>query len=152
MSAIQQSLPGQNAPPQRRLHDGGSTRFHPMARTTRRRRRKHRGTQAGAIDRRGRGGRPRSRQEARARARKQLGQKRQGPPTWGTAAGRGAFAAAVFFFLLIVLFHQPVASSLAIAVLMLAFYIPMGYAIERFFYNRRQVAARREREQRARGE
>jgi hypothetical protein len=58
----------------------------------------------------------------------------------------------VFLLLLVVLFRQPVASSVAIAVLMLAFYIPMGYLIERFFYNRRQAAARRERERRARGE
>ncbi len=122
-----------------------------MARTARRRR-KHRGTQAGGIDRRGRTSRPRSRQEARARARKQLGQKRQGPPTWGTAAGRGAFAAAIFFLLLVVLFRRPVLGSFVIAVLLLGFYIPMGYLIERFFYHRRQAAARRERERRARGE
>ena len=54
--------------------------------------------------------------------------------------------------LLVVLFRRPVASSVAVAVLMLAFYIPMGYVIDRFFYNRRQAAARRARERRARGE
>lgn len=124
-----------------------------MARTTRRRRRKHRGTQGGGVDRRGRTGRPRSRQEARARARKQLGTKRgEGPPTWGKAVSRGAFAAGLFLVLLVVLFRRPVPSSVAVAVLMLAFYIPMGYVIDRFFYNRRQAAARRARERRARGE
>jgi len=55
----------------------------------------------------------------------------------------------MFLLLLVALFHRPVASSLVIAVLMLALYIPMGYAIERFMYNRRQAAARRERERRA---
>ena len=123
-----------------------------MARTTRRRRRKHRGTQSGGIDRRGRTSRPRSRQEARARARKQLGTKREGPPSWGRATTRGAFAAGLFLLLLVALLHQPVGSSVAVAVLMLAFYIPMGYVIDRFLYNRRQAAARRERERRARGE
>ena len=125
-----------------------------MAQTRRRRRRKHRGTQGGGIDRRGRASRPRSRQEARARTRKQLGAKKRGdgPPTWGRAVGRGSFAAGLFLVLLVVLFHQSVASSVAVAVLMLAFYIPMGYIIDRFVYNRREAAARRERERRARGE
>jgi hypothetical protein len=123
-----------------------------MARTTRRRRRKHRGTQAGSIDRRGRTSRPRSRQEARARARQQLGQKRESPPTWRTGIGRGLFAAGMFLLLLVALFHRPLGSSLAIALIMLVLYIPMGYAIERFMYNRRQAAARRERERRARSE
>ena len=124
-----------------------------MAQTRRRRRRKHRGTQGGGIDRRGRTTRPRSRQEARARTRKRLGAKRgDAPPTWRRAVGRGSFAAGLFLVLLVVLFRQSVASSVAVAVLMLAFYIPMGYIIDRFVYNRRQAAVRRERERRARGE
>ncbi len=117
-----------------------------MARTTRRRRRKHRGTQGGSVDRRGRTGRPRSRQEARARARKQVGHKREGPPTWRSAITRGAFGAALFLLLLIVLFKRPVAPSVALALLMLMIYIPMGYYLERFLYNRRQAAKRRQRE------
>jgi hypothetical protein len=66
--------------------------------------------------------------------------------------GRGSFAAGLFLVLLVVLFHQSVASSVAVAVLMLAFYIPMGYIIDRFVYNRRKAAERRERERRAHGE
>jgi drug/metabolite transporter (DMT)-like permease len=123
-----------------------------VARTTRRRRRKHRGTQGGGIDRRGRARRPSSRQEARARARKQLGQKRERVPTWGSAVGRGAFGAGVFFLLLVTIFGRPVAPSFALAALMLLIYIPLGHFIDRFFYNRRQAARRRERERRARGE
>jgi len=45
--------------------------------------------------------------------------------------------------LLIVLFHQPVLSSAALATFMLLIYIPLGYYIERFFHNRRQAAKRR---------
>jgi hypothetical protein len=116
-----------------------------MARTTKRRRRKHRGTQGGGVDRRGRTSRPRSRQEARARTRKQLGQKREGPPTWRSAVNRALLGAGIFLLLLIVLFHQPVASSVALSVLMLAMYIPLGYLMERFMYNRRQAAKRRQR-------
>ena len=116
-----------------------------MAQTRRRRRRKHRGTQGGSVDRRGRTSRPRSRQEARARARRQLGQKREGPPTWRSAVNRGLLGAGLFLILLIVLFHQAVAASVALSVLMLAIYIPLGYYMERFFYHRRQAAKQRER-------
>jgi hypothetical protein len=118
---------------------------------TRRRRRKHRGTQSGSIDRRGRA-RPRSRQEARARARQQMGQKRDVAPTWRTAVGRGLFGAGIFFALIVVLFRQPVASSAGLAALMLLIYIPMGHYMDRFMYRRRQAARRRERERRSRGE
>jgi hypothetical protein len=117
-----------------------------VARTTRRRRRKHRGTQGGSVDRRGRTGRPRSRQEARARARKQLGQKRENPPSWSQAVSRGLFGAAIFLALWVLLFHQSLAASLGLAALLLLLYIPMGYYLERFLYNRRQAAKRRERE------
>lgn len=98
------------------------------------------------MDRRGRTSRPRSRQEARARARKQLGQKREGPPTWTSAVTRGLFGAAIFLLLLVVLFKRPVGASVGLAALMLLIYIPLGYYIERFLYNRRQAARRREKE------
>jgi drug/metabolite transporter (DMT)-like permease len=98
------------------------------------------------VDRRGRTSRPRSRQEARARARRQLGQKREGPPTWSSAAGRGLFGAAIFLLLLIALFGRPVGPSVLLAALMLLIYIPLGHYIDRFFYARRQAAKRRERE------
>jgi hypothetical protein len=122
-----------------------------VARTTRRRR-KHRGTQAGSIDRRGRTSRPRSRQEARARARRQLSDKRDFPPTWTSAVNRGLFGAAIFLVMLLLLFRQPAATSVPLAVFMLVIYIPLGHFIDRFFYNRRQAAKRRQRERRARDE
>jgi hypothetical protein len=114
-----------------------------MARTTKRRRRKHRGTQGGSVDRRGRTSRPRSRQEARARARRQLGQRREGPPTWRSAVNRGLLGAGIFLLLLLVFFQRPVGASIGLAALMLLIYIPLGYYMERFFYNRRQAAKRR---------
>ena len=128
-----------------------------MAQTRKRRRRKHRGTQGGSIDRgRAGGGRPRSRQEARDRARSQLksGKKSKGkstktfdrrdvPPTWRSAVNRALIGAAIFAVLLIVPFHQPPGSAIALAVLMLALYVPMGYTIEKFFYNRRQAQKQR---------
>jgi hypothetical protein len=116
-----------------------------MAQTRKRRRRKHRGTQAGGIDRRGRTSRPRNRQEARARARRQATDRRDVPPTWRSATNRALIAAGIFLALLVLLFGQPLGSSLALAAFMLLLYIPMGYAIDRFFYNRRQAAKRRAR-------
>lgn len=67
----------------------------------------------------------------------------QSPPTWRGAVNRGLIGAGIFLLLLLVAFRQPVAASLGLSVLMLAVYIPMGYTIDRFFYNRRQAAARR---------
>jgi Flp pilus assembly protein TadB len=121
-----------------------------VARTQRRR--KRRGTQAGTIDRRARS-RPRSRQEARARARQQTGkkQKRDLPPTWGSAVWRGLFAAAFFFVLIVLLFGQAVGPSLGLAAVMLLIYIPLGHYIDGFMYRRRQAARLRERERKARG-
>jgi hypothetical protein len=126
-----------------------------MAQTRRRRRRKHRGTQGGSIDTRRSAGRPRSRAEARDRARSQMksgrkrGKRRQSydrrdrEPTWRSAANRALIGAGIFLFLLLVPFHQPPSGAIPLAVLMLAVYIPMGYAIERFFYNRRQAQKQR---------
>jgi hypothetical protein len=73
--------------------------------------------------------------------------KRDIPPTWSTAVTRGLLGAGLFFVLLVTLFGRPALPSLALAGFMLLIYIPMGHAFDRFFYNRRQAAKRREREQ-----
>jgi Flp pilus assembly protein TadB len=120
-----------------------------VAQTRKRRRRKHRGTQTGRIDQRGRAGRPRSRQEARARARKQMGQKRDRPPTWSGTAGRAWFGAAIFFILLLLLFKRPVVVAFLLSAFMFLIYIPMGHALDRFMYRRRLRSQMRQREERA---
>jgi hypothetical protein len=117
-----------------------------MAQTRRRRRRKHRGTQGGSIDRR-RGSRPRTKQEARARARRQSVDRRDVPPTWGSATRRGAVAAAIFLALMMAIFGRPFTEALPLSVFMLALYIPLGYVIDRFFYNRRQASKAKARAQ-----
>ncbi|MDX6584265.1 MAG: hypothetical protein QOI10_3449 [Solirubrobacterales bacterium] len=115
-----------------------------MAQTRKKRRRKHRGTQTGRIDDRGPRGRPRTREEAKARARKKrqpakgrVVDRRDVPPTWGGAFKRGLFGAAIFFLLFFLLFKRPVGSALALSVVMLGMYVPMGYYIDRFMYQRR---------------
>src|SRR5262245_41028551 len=110
-----------------------------MAQTKKKRRRKHRGTQGGRIDRKPARGRARSRAEAQARAKsrtkKSSGPRVPDPPSWTSAAKKGLIAALLFVGLL-ALFGQNPASILAIGVLMLGFYIPMSYLMDRFFYQR----------------
>ena len=112
-----------------------------MAQTKKKRRRKHRGTQGGAIDRRGR--QPRNRAQARAQARRQMTDRRDVRPTWRSAINRALIAAGIFFVLLALLFGQGLLQALALSVFMLAFYIPLGYGIDTILYNRRQRAKQR---------
>ena len=114
-----------------------------MAQTKKKRKRKHKGTQGGAIDRRGRTSRPANRQEARARARRQMGDRRDVPPTWRSSINRALIAAGIFLVLLIVLFGQAIGSSIALSAFMFLLYVPMGYYIDRFFYDRRQASKRK---------
>ena len=41
--------------------------------------------------------------------------------------------------LLVLLFGQEVLPALGLAAFMMLIYVPMGYAIDKFFYNRRQA-------------
>jgi hypothetical protein len=115
-----------------------------MAQTRKRRRRKHRGTQTGRIDNRGPRGRPRTREEAKARARQKKSGKRtrvdprDKPPTWSGAFKRGLIGAGVFFLLFWLAFQRPVGAAMVLSVAMLAMYVPLGYYIDRFMYRRRQ--------------
>jgi Flp pilus assembly protein TadB len=118
-----------------------------MAQTRKKRQRKHRGTQGGRIDTKPRGGRPRSRAEASARARqKRPTQKADLPPTWRSSAIRGVFAAVIFAILLLVLFKRPIGVALAFGAFMLVFYIPAGYFIDMTLWRRRERQRIRERE------
>jgi hypothetical protein len=121
-----------------------------VAQTKKKRRRKRRGTQGGRIDTKGRAGRPRSREEAKARARQGRkpagGPKADLPPTWRNSVVRGLFAAAVFALLLVVIFKKPAGASLIFAAAMLVFYIPAGYFIDMTLWRRRERARIRERQ------
>ena len=109
-----------------------------MAQTKKKRRRKHRGTQGGRIDRRPSRGRARSRAEARARARartKSRDPRAPKPPSWSSALKKGAIASGLFFVLLAIMGQPPVTSA-AIAILMMGFYVPMSFLMDRFLYQR----------------
>ena len=121
-----------------------------MAQTKKKRRKKHKGTQGGSIDRRARGGRPQNREQARAQARKRADAKRAGPPTWQSAILRGLVASGIFLVLLVLLFGQPFGQSVVLSAVMLLLYIPMGHFIDNFFYKRRrqkELQAKRQKKQ-----
>ena len=113
-----------------------------MAQTKKRRKRKHRGTQGGSIDRRRRR-RPRNREEARAQARRTTQDRRDRPPTWRSAFNRALLMAGILFLLMAVAFGRDIGASIVLSVTMLVFYVPAGYYLERFLYNRRRAAAQR---------
>jgi hypothetical protein len=121
-----------------------------MAQTKKKRRRKRRGTQGGRIDTKRSSARPRSREEAKARARsgrKPTGTKADLPPTWRGSAIRGIFAAVIFAILLLVIFKRPPGVAAAFGGFMLAFYIPAGYYIDTALWRKRERGRIREREQ-----
>jgi hypothetical protein len=120
-----------------------------MAQPKNKRRRKRRGTQGGKIETKTR--RPRTREEARSRAKsgggsRSASKKRDLPPTWKSAAIRGAGAAVIFVLILLVLFKRPVAVSLIFGAFMLVFYIPTGYYIDLTMWRKRERQRIRDRE------
>lgn len=113
-----------------------------MAQTKKKRRRKHAGTQAGTVERRGRTSKP---GEGAATSSKAVAQQRRldrmnQPPTWRGAIIRAAISAVIFAVAVIVIFKQGTTQGLILGVLMFLLYIPLSYYTDRFLYNRRQRA------------
>jgi len=109
-----------------------------MAQTKRKRRSKHRGTAAGTVSARGRTGRPPTADEKKKQSREQArAQRLNTPPTWQGALKRGALAAGLMFIFLLVTDGGNVPASLVFAIFALALYVPTGYYLERYLYNRR---------------
>jgi hypothetical protein len=113
-----------------------------MAQTNKKRRRKRRGTQGGRVDTRPRTGRPRSREEAKARARSKRKPvvKQDLPPTWRGAFGRGAVAALIFAAVLALLLGKSIGAALLFGAFMMVFYVPAGYFIDMAMWRRRERA------------
>jgi hypothetical protein len=109
-----------------------------MAQSKPKRRRKHRGTQAGTIERAGRTGSARTRQDAKQVARERRAARLDQPPTWRSAVNRAAIAAAVFGALVVVLFRRDIAAGAALAAFMFLLYIPLGFATDSAIYRFRQ--------------
>ena len=113
-----------------------------MAQTKKKRRRKHRGTQAGTVHKpvrtssgsKGRGG------AAKATAAERRSARLDRVPTWRGAFNRSVLAAAVFGLLVIVLFKQPVEAGVSLAAVMVLVYWPMSFFTDKLIYNRRHCA------------
>jgi hypothetical protein len=114
-----------------------------VAQTKRKRRTKHRGNAAGAIESRGRTGRKPTAEERKTQARKTAQERREErmsrPPTWKGASQRAAMATVIFVILLLVIFREPVGTVIALSGFILLLYIPMGYYTDLFIYRRRQA-------------
>jgi len=122
-----------------------------MAQAKKKRNRKRRGTQGGRVDTRRPVGRPRTREEAKARAkagrnRSRVPTKGDMPPTWRSAIVRGLVAAVIFTILLMLIFKRPVGAALGLGAFMLAFYIPAGYYVDQMVWRKRERARIRARE------
>ena len=108
-----------------------------MAQRTKRKR-KHRGTPAGTIEARGRTGRPPARSEVRKTAAARRQERMDRPPTWRGAINRAAIAALVFAVIAAFALGQPPVGAAVLALFAFAMYVPSGYYMDKFLYERRQ--------------
>jgi len=120
-----------------------------MAQTRKKRRSKHRGTAAGTIEARGRTGRKPTESErgaggdkggtkADAAARRQARMDRV--PTWRSAFLRAGFASVLLFVFTRIGFGPDIGlgASVALCIIAMAIYVPLGYATDLFIYRRRR--------------
>ena len=98
------------------------------------------------MERAGRTGRPRTREEGKDLARRRRAERLDRPPTWRGSMNRAAVAAALFGVAVVVLGRPPMVGAV-LAVLMFGLYIPLGYgtdlAIHRFRQRRKAAAGRK---------
>jgi hypothetical protein len=121
-----------------------------MAQTRKKRRRKHRGTQAGNIETPGRTGRPRpgrpaTKTEARAQARQRRQDRFDKEPTWRGSLNRAAFAAVILAIFVSVV-QKNVPAGIVLGIVAMVLYVPMSYYTDRALWRRRQ----RQKQQRSR--
>ncbi len=109
-----------------------------MAQAKNKRKRKHRGTPAGTIERSGRTGRGQVKKDSKTIARERRAERLNREPTWRGSLNRAAIAAVVFTGLMFVLRDEPPLANVLLGVLVFLFYIPLGYLTDRAIYNFRR--------------
>jgi hypothetical protein len=116
-----------------------------MAQTRKKRRSKHRGTAAGTIEARGRTGRKLTDEERSAATKGSAAARRNARldrvPTWKNAFTRALFASVLLFVFTRIPGLGPgigIGAALALCVLAMLIYVPLGYATDVFVYRRRQ--------------
>src|SRR3954452_2636260 len=111
-----------------------------MAQTKRKRRTKHRGNAAGAIEARGGTGRKPSADEQKAGAKPGGRQRARKPPSWsGAAAKAGAMAVLLFALTRFGILGSKTTSieqSLFLSLMAFVLYTPLAYMTDKFVYNR----------------
>src|SRR3954447_7751654 len=112
-----------------------------MAQTKRKRRTKHRGNAAGAIETRGRTGRKPTADEQKATAKASGRQARQRkPPSWNAAALKAGAMAVILFALTQVGIlgnkSTSISQSLFLAAMAFLLYTPLAYITDKWVYNR----------------
>jgi hypothetical protein len=111
-----------------------------MAQTKRKRRSKHRGNAAGAVEARGRTSRPLTPDERKKQSRAEAREARLNkPPTWRSSLNRALVAAALMFAFLLITAKgkDKVVTALLFGLFALLIYIPAGYYIELALWRRR---------------
>jgi hypothetical protein len=126
-----------------------------MAQQNRKRRRKHRGTQAGTIDRAGRTSKPSAssrsssssskgsgfRAGAQAGKAQSAAERRQArldtEPTWRGSLNRAGFAAAILV-IFVMITQKNIVQAILLGAFAMLLYIPMSYYTDRALYRRRQ--------------
>ena len=109
-----------------------------MAQSRSKRRRKHRGTQAGTIEtpshRSGKATASRATSNSRTRAQRQMK-----PPSWKSSAYKAGAAAIVFALLSTVVFHNKNSAPTIIITCVFVFfiYLPVAYWTDKAMYKRR---------------
>jgi hypothetical protein len=115
--------------------------------TKRKRRSKHRGNAAGTVEARGRtGSKPVAPQSGKKDVRSVREERRYAEPTWTGAITRAGLAS----LMLLVLFgvgltgaKQDILTSVGLAVAAFLIYVPLGYKVDRMFWERRMRKAGR---------
>ena len=109
-----------------------------MAQTKRKRRRKHRGTPAGTVERPARGGRSQTTQDPKQATRERRQARLDREPTWRGAVNRAAVAALVLGALLLLILEYSLQRTVPVVLLMFLLYIPLGYLTDRAIYRFRR--------------
>lgn len=112
-----------------------------MAQSRNKRRRKHRGTQAGTIETPSHRAGKTTKASASSTRPAQRQQRTVRPPTWKSAGYKAAAAALVFALLSATLFHNKggVGTIVVTVVFVFFLYLPIAYWTDKAMYKRRQA-------------
>jgi hypothetical protein len=109
-----------------------------MAQTKRKRRRKHRGTQAGTVEARGRTGRSATATDAKAIRQERREERLNKPPTWRGSFTKAIISSLLFGALAVLILGWSIGQAVPLTIAMVLLYLPLSYVTDRFIYNRRQ--------------